>query len=217
MNINININIDDRYVKFFKRALKSKKVQIQLITLSIGIPFALHAAPITKPNTFTANTVASAAQVNANFDTLYTKVNDNDARLTTLESRVGGIASVTNSSCSIGTAITDCLSITVTLKSTGYVHLSANGLIQLYNDGLAYSDCRPGLATSSAGVMQSSTRLFYAGGAVNAAYYEVPYGVHHVAGPYTAGTYSFYLVASRSAACTLYNNRLTAQFFPTAI
>ena len=85
MNINININIDDRYVNFFKRMAKSRRVRIQLLTLLIGIPFALQAAPVTKPYTFTANTVARAAEVNANFDTLYTKVNDSDTRLTALE------------------------------------------------------------------------------------------------------------------------------------
>jgi len=40
----------------------------------------IHAASITKPNTFVNGTTASAAQVNANFDTLYTKVNLMDTR-----------------------------------------------------------------------------------------------------------------------------------------
>jgi hypothetical protein len=88
MNIQLNINIDDRYVNSVKRLVRSRRAKIRLLTLLLGIPLALHAAPgsITKPNTFATGGVISAAQVNANFDTLYTKVNDNDTRITRLES-----------------------------------------------------------------------------------------------------------------------------------
>jgi len=44
------------------------------------LPTAIYSAAISKPNTFTNGTTASAAQVNANFDTLYTQVNLMDTR-----------------------------------------------------------------------------------------------------------------------------------------
>ena len=43
------------------------------------------AGPVTIPNTFTAGTPARAAEVNANFTAVATAVNDNDARVKTLE------------------------------------------------------------------------------------------------------------------------------------
>jgi len=55
------------------------------------------AGPVGTLNTFTAGTAASAAQVNSNFDTVKAAVNDNDARITPLET------TVTNNSASIAT------------------------------------------------------------------------------------------------------------------
>jgi hypothetical protein len=85
MNIQFNINVDDRYVNYIKAVMKSRRARIRLLTLLLGIPLALHAAPVTIPNTFTAGAVISSAQVNANFTALKTAVDAHDTRITVLE------------------------------------------------------------------------------------------------------------------------------------
>ncbi len=49
----------------------------------------VYASSVTIPNTFTAGTPAVAAQVNANFAAVKTAVDDNDTRITALESAAG--------------------------------------------------------------------------------------------------------------------------------
>jgi len=55
-----------------------------------------YAAPLTVPNSFTANTAASAVQVNANFTAAKTAVDDNDARITALDARLAALEAVTD-------------------------------------------------------------------------------------------------------------------------
>jgi len=88
----IVINIDDRIFKRFREYLKSRKGRLQMVTLAIGIPLALHAAPVTIPNTFVANTVVSSAAMNANFAAVATAVNDNNTRITALQAVKTGYA-----------------------------------------------------------------------------------------------------------------------------
>lgn len=52
-----------------------------LVTTSVVI----YGAVVSKPYTFTDGQVVSAAQINSNFDTLYTEINSKDSRITTLE------------------------------------------------------------------------------------------------------------------------------------
>lgn len=87
-------------MKFFRRffsawmaRLKNGEFRAQLLTFLVVVPTALFSAPITKPYTFTTGNVAKASEVNADFDALYTQVNANDARLTTLEGTIIGYAS----------------------------------------------------------------------------------------------------------------------------
>lgn len=54
----------------------------------IAISATLVAAPLTTPNSFTAGTAARASEINANFNAVATAVNDNNSRITTIESRV---------------------------------------------------------------------------------------------------------------------------------
>jgi len=54
-----------------------------VFTFSAGLT---QASSVTIPNTFTAGSTAVAADVNANFNALETAVDDNDARISTLES-----------------------------------------------------------------------------------------------------------------------------------
>lgn len=142
MKINIQLEIGDRHLDLFRKIGQKLRSHLRLLTLVIGIPFALHAAPITKPFTFTANTVAKAAEVNSNFDTLYTQVNSNDARLTTLEQRkittfiYGSAISIANPVAtmtlfrSIGTFTKN--SATSTLLVHWNSHVTTTGLVCSY-------------------------------------------------------------------------------------
>jgi hypothetical protein len=58
-----------------------------LILLLLAVPVTLMAAPVTVPNSFTANTPAKAADVNANFKSLEVAVNEKDTRLNTIEAK----------------------------------------------------------------------------------------------------------------------------------
>lgn len=61
---------------------KIRKRRISLFLLSVVlVPITVWATAITKPYTFTSGTSAVAAEVNANFDALFTKVNALDAKL----------------------------------------------------------------------------------------------------------------------------------------
>ncbi|MGZ3696071.1 MAG: hypothetical protein ACXWQO_18635 [Bdellovibrionota bacterium] len=66
------------------------KSLLKMMALFLGGIF-LAASPalagtITKANTFSSGATASAAQVNANFDQLFTEINSKESRITTLES-----------------------------------------------------------------------------------------------------------------------------------
>jgi len=55
-----------------------------------------YAAPLTIPNTFTANSPAVAADVNTNFTAAKAAVDDNDARITALETQIAALQVVTD-------------------------------------------------------------------------------------------------------------------------
>ena len=59
---------------------------LPLAVLGLGIALA---SDVTIPNTFVANTPALAAEVNANFAAVEAAIDDNDARLDTLEAATG--------------------------------------------------------------------------------------------------------------------------------
>lgn len=72
------------------RTLLSRLYQRRLIVVGYGLGIAtssllVYAAVISKPYTFTDGTVVSAAQINANFDTLVSEVNSKDSRISSLE------------------------------------------------------------------------------------------------------------------------------------
>jgi len=54
---------------------------------------SVYATGVTIPNTFSSGTATSAAEMNANFDAVKAAVDDNDSRITTLESSVSAPAS----------------------------------------------------------------------------------------------------------------------------
>ena len=60
-------------------------VGLPVLVVLLSIPLVVAAGTVTVPNTFVNGTPADADQVNANFDAVETAVNDNDSRITTLE------------------------------------------------------------------------------------------------------------------------------------
>lgn len=68
--------------------MNSKLIAIPSAAAAVLVAAAVaQASPVTVPNTFSGNTPASASQVNANFSAVKTAVDDNHARLSTLEAR----------------------------------------------------------------------------------------------------------------------------------
>lgn len=61
---------------------RSTRILAAMFATSMGLA---HAGELVVPHSFSANTPAVAAQVNANFSAVQTAVNDNDARIATLE------------------------------------------------------------------------------------------------------------------------------------
>lgn len=83
---------ENQISELIKAGIRAEMARIRkrrLIMVAVGIflaPFVIWAATITKPHTFTSGTPAVASEINANFDTLFTKVNELDAKI---ERRLG--------------------------------------------------------------------------------------------------------------------------------
>ncbi|HMV79855.1 MAG TPA: hypothetical protein PK453_03045 [Leptospiraceae bacterium] len=63
-----------------------KKILIMMTCILFLIPLSRWAVSVAKPYAFSSGTAVNSSQVNANFDALFTKVNELDTRLTSLES-----------------------------------------------------------------------------------------------------------------------------------
>lgn len=82
--MNMADQLIEKIVQDAVRAELAKVRRRRLILLSfcvILVPVTIWAAAITKPHTFTSGTPAVASEMNANFDTLYTKVNELDGKV----------------------------------------------------------------------------------------------------------------------------------------
>ena len=69
---------------------------ILVLAMVYLIPFPTWAGQVTIPNSFSAGTPASAAQVNGNFGAVTTAVNDNDARIAALEQTIASLTATVN-------------------------------------------------------------------------------------------------------------------------
>lgn len=65
-----------RAQKALRALRRNRRLAISIVALAIVIPASLYALSITKSFTFTAGNPTVASEVNANFDQLFTKVND---------------------------------------------------------------------------------------------------------------------------------------------
>lgn len=85
MRISFHLDLDDRVVKLAK-AVHRHRLPVLTFVLGAGMSsLIVYAAVVSKPFTFTDGQVVSSAQINSNFDTLYTEVNAKETRINTLE------------------------------------------------------------------------------------------------------------------------------------
>ncbi|HIG72114.1 MAG TPA: hypothetical protein EYQ46_19080 [Myxococcales bacterium] len=77
---------------------------LPVLLVLLAIPLVVVAGTVSVPNTFVNSTVADADEVNANFDSVETAVNDNDARITAVE---GTATAVQTTADAATTAIAD--------------------------------------------------------------------------------------------------------------
>jgi len=74
MQINLNINIDDRIIKYIRN---KKNIIIVFSGIFVFLGITIYAAQtITKPWTFNTGDLIEAEKINDNFDALYTKINE---------------------------------------------------------------------------------------------------------------------------------------------
>jgi len=74
-------------MKYFSKKRFSMKQVVFLLSLVIaGIAIFAYASTVTIPNTFTSGTTISSSQMNANFTAVKTAVDDNDSRITAVNS-----------------------------------------------------------------------------------------------------------------------------------
>ena len=86
MKIKLEVEVTNSKLARALSVLKRRRVRYALGALMIAIPAAAIASPVTVPNTFQAGQVISASEMNANFDAVKAAVDDNDARVSVIES-----------------------------------------------------------------------------------------------------------------------------------
>lgn len=179
------------------------------------------AGSLTIPNTFTSGTTARASEVNANFSAIETAVDDNDARITQNTAAIPGIATANvTSSSTLPSSNTNVLSVTITAPDSGFVFVSASGMIQVSNHTTAgFSSVYVGVSNISATLSASDYTRLYLSSTVSNGSYEIPYAAHSVY-PVSQGVNTFYLVAREDGSTgtgVVYFNRLTAMFIKFGI
>ena len=207
MEIKLQIGIDDRIITGLKRVLRPRTGLMLLVVLGVATSALVYAATITKPNTFSDGTTISAAQVNANFDTLYTEENAKESRVTALEkfegfsyygtgsSHAAGWNPITNISTldynTFGTSTYNGSTSTFTAPKAGYYRFISHGYIA--TQGL--SDERIAI-----GIYRNGGLRAFAGGAFSAADTPGPQFAHVV---YLNTNDSIALYAFTAIACTM--------------
>ncbi len=116
------------YSKHKKEELVMKTLFRSLVIALGLIAFAASSAwagSVTIPNTFSAGTKAEADKVNENFTAVKTAVDDNDARINTLNTGIE-FADI-GSSSDIPTTIRNCGSIVLTAPQAGFIFVQVSG------------------------------------------------------------------------------------------
>ena len=86
LNIKVEVEVANPKLARALAALKQPKVRYALGALVVAIPAAAIASPLTVPNTYQAGEVISASEMNENFAVVTAAVDDNDTRVTAIES-----------------------------------------------------------------------------------------------------------------------------------
>lgn len=125
----------------------------QVIIVVLGFSAAIgtvQAGPLTVPNAFSAGTKAVAADVNANFSAVKGAVNDNDARIASMEAAIAALeATVSAQASTIATLQNDLSSTQSDLSSVQSDLSSVQGNSVLALDGnLSYTIDANGYATA---------------------------------------------------------------------
>lgn len=105
------------------QTLKKSLITLGIATLMASSSTALLASSVTIPNTFTSGTPALASEVNGNFTAVETAVNDNDSRITTLETGSG----CSSDMVAVGPLCIDKYEASVWDAATGGTQLSPAG------------------------------------------------------------------------------------------
>jgi hypothetical protein len=105
---------------------------IAVFSLAGGVGYA---DPLTIPNTFVSGTKAKAAEVNANFQAVKNAVDNNDARISSLEAGYNPGITWAWDNTDVTITPTDCniLYVTVTSNKDGWMALTGSGYIFLHH------------------------------------------------------------------------------------
>lgn len=210
-------------------------MRLMLTTLSIAALCAgsALAGNVTIPHNFQAGTPAVADNVDQNFEAVRVEVNDNNSRINTNASDIiditteldstPGIAYVLQSGSSgLTSSYTNIMSVTIDAPATGFVFVTATGMIQLSgktnSSSSEYGSIYVGMSSTSNGTPVSRTR-FYISGTGPSGSFEIPYGVQNVF-PVSTGSNTFYLVGLEnggSGTGTVWFSQLTAIFIRNSL
>ena len=91
MEIQFKITIDDRLAAFYRKVFRVKTISFLIAVCLFTMGLFLFSEQITKPYTFVSDTVISSAEVNENFDALYTLINQHDNSITSLQQGGDGL------------------------------------------------------------------------------------------------------------------------------
>lgn len=85
MKFNIEFDVSNDSISRGLAVLRRRRVRYGIALALLAVPAVAIAAPVAIPNDFVAGEVISASEMNANFSAVKASVDDNDARLTSLE------------------------------------------------------------------------------------------------------------------------------------
>lgn len=150
------------------------------------------ASSVTLPHTFTAGTSAQAAQVNANFAAVQAAVDDNDARITTIEGAARPAAKTfQTTSAQFPDAEADMRTISVTVPTGGQITLTVSGALRLGHVTGNTSTTSLFLRMGDAGTKRRVTTWLVPGAWPSANPIYQPFSFTSSFGVGAAGTYSF--------------------------
>ena len=169
-------------------------ILIAVFSLAGGVGYA---DPLTIPNTFISGAKAKASDVNANFQAVKNAVDNNDARISSLEANWSSGITYAWDNTGIVITATDCniLNVTVTSQKNGWLALTGSGYF-IVNHVFGTADLARVSLSAISGKMNMTSYL-----TVFSVPKDAPTGDYYspfsITGPWTVpiGTTTYYLVA----------------------